>query len=91
MTTAATVDDELRIRLPDAKPGQVVIIESRETGGWTLSLAEEQRSSMPDIVKNLKPLSEEQAHKAYETPNEEFDALEHHCANLRQHVQEEEV
>ena len=40
--------------------------------------------------KQLKPLTKEEARLAYEVPNKEFDALEHHCANLSYSPQREE-
>lgn len=33
---AATIDDRKRVRIPDAKPGQVVSVESNPDGSWTL-------------------------------------------------------
>ena len=33
-------------------------------------------------ASELKPLTKEEARLGYEVPNEEFDALEHHCAKL---------
>ena len=35
--TTATVDDRKRVRLPDAKPGQVLTIEPGPNGGWFLA------------------------------------------------------
>jgi hypothetical protein len=40
MTTTAKVDNRLRVRIPDAKPGQVVTVQSSGEG-WTLSLVKE--------------------------------------------------
>ena len=34
--TAATADDKKRVRIPDARPGQVVSIKSNRDGSWTL-------------------------------------------------------
>jgi hypothetical protein len=62
---------------------------SKRTG---LSVADILRQStrlgMPELVKQmghstLRPLTEEDARRCWEEPNNEFDALEHHCASLR--------
>ena len=34
--TTVTVDDRKRVRIPDAKPGQVLSVEAKPDGGWTL-------------------------------------------------------
>jgi ribbon-helix-helix CopG family protein len=36
--------------------------------------------SMEQVLKNLKPISPAESRQCWEDPNEEFDALEHHCA-----------
>ena len=36
----------------------------------------------PDPLKKLKPLSKAESRRCYQRPNREFDALEHHLANL---------
>jgi len=40
-------------------------------------------------LSGLKPLSKEECRKAWEVPNAEFDALEHHCASLPEPEPEE--
>lgn len=35
--TVAVVDDKKRVRIPDAKPGQVFSVEPTAEGGWTLT------------------------------------------------------
>ena len=59
-----------------------------------LSMADTMRQSMklglpklrdqlsPDLPKKLKPLSKAESRRCYQQPNREFDALEHHLANL---------
>ena len=44
-----------------------------------------EQSSMPA----LKPFTEQECRLAFETPNPDFDALEHHCANLPKRLPEE--
>ena len=36
--------------------------------------------SMEQVLKNLKPMTGAECRECWEEPNEEFDALEHHCA-----------
>ena len=36
--------------------------------------------SMEQVLKNLKPMTPEESQECWEKPNDEFDALEHHCA-----------
>ena len=36
--------------------------------------------SMEQVLKNLKPMTSEECRNCWQEPNEEFDALEHHCA-----------
>jgi len=36
--------------------------------------------SVEQVLKNLKPMTFEECRECWEEPNEEFDALEHHCA-----------
>jgi hypothetical protein len=38
-------------------------------------------SAKPSVLAGLKPLTRVEARAAF-GPNEEFDALEHHCASL---------
>src|ERR1700721_934973 len=59
-----------------------------------LSMADIMRQSMklgfpklheqlsPHPLKNFKPLSRAESHRCYQQPNHEFDALEHHLAEL---------
>jgi hypothetical protein len=59
-----------------------------------LSIADVMRQSimlgLPELeerlspLAGLKPLTRQEIHRAYEVPNPEFDALEHHCASLPQ-------
>ena len=68
---------------------------ARETG---LSVADTMRQSMklglPRLKEKLssnglKPFTKEESKQAYQTPNPEFDALEHHCASLPKRRPEE--
>jgi hypothetical protein len=36
--------------------------------------------SMEQMLKSLKPMTAAERRECWEEPNEEFDALEHHCA-----------
>jgi len=36
--------------------------------------------SMEQVLKNLKPMTPAECRECWVEPNEEFDALEHHCA-----------
>ncbi len=66
--------------------------EMRQAAKQTnLSIADAMRQSMrlglPKLLEQLssnqlKPLTETETRLAYETPNSEFDGLEHHCASL---------
>ena len=56
-----------------------------------LSIADAMRQSMrlglPKLLEQLsrnqlKPFTREERRLAYQTPNPEFDSLEHHCASL---------
>ena len=38
----------------------------------------------------LRPFTKEEARLAFQTPNPEFDELEHHCASLPKRIPEEE-
>ena len=68
---------------------------ARETG---LSVADTMRQSMklglPKLKEQLsadqlKPFTKEECRLAFQTPNPEFDALEHHCASLPKRLPEE--
>lgn len=41
MTTTAKVDDKQRVRIPNARPGQLVTIQTRDDETWTLTLIKE--------------------------------------------------
>jgi hypothetical protein len=41
-----------------------------------------QLTATGDFLKSLKPLTPEECRLGWEVSNAEFDALEHHCANL---------
>ena len=43
---------------------------------------------MEQSLKNLKPMTAEKSRECWEVPNEEFDALEHHCATHPYQVSE---
>ncbi|HEY5915641.1 MAG TPA: hypothetical protein VJA21_34075 [Verrucomicrobiae bacterium] len=40
-------------------------------------------------AEHVKPFSKAECRQSWEVPNEEFDALEHHCARLPQPAPEE--
>ena len=44
--------------------------------------------SMEQVLKNLKPMTPAECRECWEEPNEEFDALEHHCATHPYQVSE---
>lgn len=50
--TTATVDDRKRVRIPDAKPGQVFSIEAGPDGSIVLRVVEPRRSK----VRLVKPV-----------------------------------
>src|SRR6266699_3277342 len=66
--------------------------EIRKTAKATgLSMADTMRQSIklgaPKLREQLvpaklKPFTREEVRRAYDTPNQEFDELEHHCARL---------
>ena len=44
--------------------------------------------SMEQVLKNLQPMTPAECRECWEQPNEEFDALEHHCATHPSQVSE---
>jgi hypothetical protein len=84
---------------PLAVPDEL-LSELRECASATgLSVADTMRQSMklglPKLKKQLanrglKPFTKEETRLAFQTPNPEFDALEHHCASLPKRLPEDE-
>jgi hypothetical protein len=76
-----------------------LLTEMRQAAKRTnLSIADAMRQSMrlglPKLVgqlsrNQLQPLTKEENRLAYQTPNPEFDGLEHHCAALPKRPPEE--
>ena len=57
MTTTAKVDDRRRIRIPDAKPGQLVSVQSTEDGWKVTPIKLEADEAFPrgSLLKYLTP------------------------------------
>ena len=66
--TTVTVDDRRRVRLPDAKPGQVFSIESRSDGAVTLTpIKAERNEGFPpgSLLKYFTPEKDEEESKVF--------------------------
>ena len=58
------------------------------------AMRQSMRLGLPKLLEQssgnqLKPFTAEECRLAYQTPNPEFDALEHHCASLPKRPPEE--
>lgn len=101
-----TVDSSKRVRIPDAKPKQVFAYENHGDGTITLTeikppvslkayVTPERDKELLEIFKGcslerITPMTAEEWRLAYQTPDAEFDALEHHCASLPKRPPEED-
>ena len=66
------------VRRIAARTGLSMADTMRQSVRLGLPKLEEQLSLRPE----LKPFTRDEIRRAYEVPNPEFDALEHHCAQL---------
>ena len=77
----AKADDRKRVVVPQAKPGQIFVVQDNPDGTITLSPVKTKKQKH-SILEGLKPMTVAESEALYKTPNPEFDELEHHCAQL---------
>ena len=76
----AKADSRKRVLIPNARPGQVFEIVPEGEGNYRILLVKSAKRKA-SVLDDLKPLTKEETKRAF-AANDEFDALEHHCARL---------